>query len=68
MSFGLWRQKAKLLESVRVLVERRSVTDAALESGYASVSAYIAAFKQTFGYTPGTMAEAPLQNETRPTK
>jgi len=58
MPFGLWRQKAKLLESVRVLVERGSVTDAALESGYSSVSAYIAAFKQTFGYTPGTMAEA----------
>ncbi len=68
MPFGLWRQKAKLLESVRVLVERGSVTDAALESGYSSVSAYIAAFKQTFGCTPGTMAEAPLQNETPPTK
>jgi len=39
----------------RVLVEGGSVTDAALESGYSSVSAYIAAFKQTFGYTPGAM-------------
>jgi AraC-like DNA-binding protein/quercetin dioxygenase-like cupin family protein len=68
MPFGLWRQKARLLESVRVLVERGSVTDAALESGYSSVSAYIAAFKQTFGCTPGTMAEASLQNETPPTK
>jgi AraC-like DNA-binding protein/quercetin dioxygenase-like cupin family protein len=55
MRFGLWRQKARLLESVRVLVERASVTDAALESGYSSVSAYIAAFKQTFGCTPGAM-------------
>lgn len=52
MRFGLWRQKARLLESLRVLVERDSVTDAALESGYSSVSAYIAAFKQTFGCTP----------------
>jgi len=52
MPFGLWRQKARLLESVRVLVEGGSVTDAALESGYSSVSAYIAAFKQTFGCTP----------------
>ena len=55
MRFGLWRQKARLLESVRVLVESGSVTDAALESGYSSVSAYIAAFKQTFGCTPGAM-------------
>jgi AraC-like DNA-binding protein/quercetin dioxygenase-like cupin family protein len=55
MRFGMWRQKAKLLESVRVLVEGGSVTDASLESGYSSVSAYIAAFKQTFGCTPGVM-------------
>ena len=55
MTFGLWRQKARLLESVRVLAEGESVTGAALESGYASVSAYIAAFKQTFGCTPGAM-------------
>jgi AraC-like DNA-binding protein len=34
------------------------VTDAALESGYSSVSAYIAAFKQTFGCTPGEMKHA----------
>src|SRR5262249_51581855 len=57
MRFGLCRQKAKLLESVRVLAEGRSVTDAALESGYSSVSAYIAAFKQTFGCTPGAALE-----------
>ena len=55
MTFGLWRQKARLLESVRVLAEGESVTEAALESGYSSVSAYIAAFKQTFGCTPGSM-------------
>ena len=55
MRFGQWRQKARLLESVRVLVQTGSVTDAALDSGYSSVSAYIAAFKQTFGSTPGAM-------------
>ena len=55
MSFGLWRQKARLLESVRLLAQNGSVTEAALDSGYWSVSAYIAAFKQTFGCTPGAM-------------
>jgi AraC-like DNA-binding protein/mannose-6-phosphate isomerase-like protein (cupin superfamily) len=55
MRFGLWRQKAKLLESVRILVQTASVTNVALDSGYSSVSAYIAAFKQTFGCTPGAM-------------
>jgi AraC-like DNA-binding protein/quercetin dioxygenase-like cupin family protein len=55
MTFGMWRQKARLLESVRRLAQGGSVTEAALDSGYSSVSAYIAAFKQTFGCTPGTM-------------
>jgi AraC-like DNA-binding protein len=53
LSFGLWRQKVRLLDSIRLLAEGKSVTDAALDSGYASVSAFVAAFKQTFGCTPG---------------
>jgi AraC-like DNA-binding protein len=53
ISFGMWRQKARLLDSIRLLAEGKSVTDAALESGYSSVSAFIAAFKSTFEYTPG---------------
>jgi AraC-like DNA-binding protein len=65
MRLGLWRQKARLLESVRVLVGSGSVTDAALESGYSSVSAYIAAFKQTFGCTPGAMlADLPSRDHS----
>lgn len=55
MSFGMWRQKARLLDSVRLLEEGRSVTDTALDCGYASVSAFIAAFKMTFGHTPGRL-------------
>jgi len=55
MSFGMWRQKARLLDSIRLLAEDRSVTDAALDCGYSSVSAFIAAFKGTFGYTPGRL-------------
>jgi AraC-like DNA-binding protein len=53
MSFGMWRQKARLLDSIRLLAEDQSVTDTALDCGYSSVSAFIAAFKSTFGYTPG---------------
>ena len=55
MSFGMWRQKARLLDSIRLLAEGKSVTDAALDCGYSSVSAFIAAFKDTFGYTPGRL-------------
>ena len=59
MSFGMWRQKARLLDSIRLLAEGKSVTDAALDCGYSSVSAFIAAFKSTFGYTPGRGSIAP---------
>jgi AraC-like DNA-binding protein len=55
MSFGLWRQKVRMLDSVRLLSEGKSVTDAALDTGYASVSAFIATFKNTFGCTPGRL-------------
>jgi AraC-like DNA-binding protein len=55
MSFGMWRQKARLLDSIRRLAEGKSVTDTALDCGYSSVSAFIAAVKETFGYTPGRM-------------
>jgi AraC-like DNA-binding protein len=55
MSFGMWRQKARLLDSIRRLAEGQSVTDTALDCGYSSVSAFIAAFKGTFGYTPGRL-------------
>ncbi len=55
LSFGMWRQKVRMLDSVRLLAEGKSVTDAALDSGYVSVSAFIAAFKRTFGCTPGQL-------------
>ena len=55
LSFGLWRQKVRLLESIRALAEGKSVTDAALDAGYASVSAFIVAFKNTFGCTPSRL-------------
>jgi AraC-like DNA-binding protein len=55
LSFGMWRQKARMLDSIRLLAEGKSVTDTALDSGYDSLSAFIAAFKKTFGYTPGRM-------------
>ena len=55
ISFGMWRQKARMLDSIRLLAEGKSVTDAALDTGYNSVSAFIAAFKNTFGCTPGRL-------------
>jgi AraC-like DNA-binding protein len=55
ISFGLWQQKARMLTAVRLLAEGHSVTGAGMDAGYTSVSAFIAAFKRTFGCTPGKL-------------
>jgi AraC-like DNA-binding protein len=56
MRVGDWRRRARLLHAVRRLAEGESVTNAADESGYASVSAFVAVFRKTFGTTPGRYA------------
>ena len=53
LGFGKWRQQLRLGHSLRLLAADRSVTSVALDSGYDSVSAFIAAFRMTFGQTPG---------------
>lgn len=53
LSFGRWRQQARLQHAMRVLSDGRSVTQAAMDCGYGSVSAFITAFRGTFGVTPG---------------
>lgn len=52
MTVGEWRRRLRLLHGVRLLTGGESVTNAALDAGYASTSAFIAAFKRTFGVTP----------------
>jgi methylphosphotriester-DNA--protein-cysteine methyltransferase len=47
--------RARLLDFIRLLSEGKSVTNTALDCGYSSVSAFIAAIKGTFGYTPGRL-------------
>ncbi|MGD8831637.1 MAG: helix-turn-helix transcriptional regulator [Pseudomonadales bacterium] len=47
-----WRRRARMQHSVVALSEGASVTEAALAAGYRSASAFISAFKQTFGVTP----------------
>jgi AraC-like DNA-binding protein len=56
LSFGLWRQKARKLNSIRLLAEGKSVAQAGFDAGYESVSAFIVAFKQAFGSTPSRRA------------
>ena len=56
MRIGDWRRRVRLLHAVRRLAEGESVGNVASESGYASVSAFVAVFRKTFGTTPGQYA------------
>ena len=53
LSFGRWRQQARLQRAVCRLAEGKDVTSIAFECGYESVSAFVAMFKQSLGTTPG---------------
>lgn len=52
MTLGKWRQQLRLMQAMRLLGEGAKVTHAALESGYSTPSAFIAAFKKSLGTTP----------------
>lgn len=53
LTFRQWRQRLRLFQSLEGLRQGESVTRVALDSGYDSVSAFVAAFHQLFGNTPG---------------
>lgn len=53
LSFRLWRQRLRLFKSLPMLERGDRVTDVALACGYDSMSAFIAAFRQQMGVTPG---------------
>jgi AraC-like DNA-binding protein len=49
---GEWRRRMRLFHALRLLEGGASVTDAALEVGYATTSAFSAAFTREFGRSP----------------
>ena len=53
MSLGRWRRRGAMLASVERLAAGASVKQAAGAAGYATPSAFVAAFKAEFGETPG---------------
>jgi AraC-like DNA-binding protein len=55
LPFAQWRQRVRLLEGAAALGAGSSVTEAALEAGYAGTSAFIAAFRKHFGVTPSRL-------------
>lgn len=54
LSFGRWRQQARLLEALSRLAQGQSVTTIALDLGYDSPSAFTSMFRRALGRTPST--------------
>jgi len=52
MTFGQWRQQARLQRALERLAHGEKVIDVALSLGYASPSAFTAMFKKRFGQLP----------------
>jgi AraC-like DNA-binding protein len=48
-----WLQRARLRAATLALAFGASITEAGLASGYASLSAFIAAYRSVAGVTPG---------------
>lgn len=59
LTFGRWRQQARLVEAVRRLALGQSASTVALELGYRSQSAFIAMFRRALGTTPTRYFDPP---------
>jgi AraC-like DNA-binding protein len=53
LTFAQWRARLRHLHAARLLGEGRTVAQTALDCGYQSTSAFVAAFRGLAGVTPG---------------
>jgi len=53
MTFGQWRQQARLLEALGRLAMKHPIANIAQDLGYASQSAFSVMFRKALGITPG---------------
>lgn len=59
LRFTQWRRRLRLLNALQLLNDGASVTVAGVESGYASTSAFVAAFRAEMGFTPAKCRAPP---------
>lgn len=65
LTFSQWRQQSKIVTSLTLIQEGMAIAEVAERSGYSNVSAYIEAFRQRFGETPGKFQAKALAHERR---
>ncbi|ACS85039.1 helix-turn-helix domain-containing protein [Musicola paradisiaca] len=66
VSFSEWKKRLRLLESIIMLKDNRSVTQVALDLGYSSTASFTFAFRQMFGVPPTRYQSAAHQSATSP--
>src|ERR1700759_78238 len=59
MTFGQWRQQARLLRALELLASGAKVIDVALSLGYESPGAFATMFRKQFGQTPSQFFPEP---------
>lgn len=57
LTFSAWRQRARLMRALELLATGQPVGSVALDLGYATASAFIAAFRQSLGSTPSAFQQ-----------
>jgi AraC-like DNA-binding protein len=65
LSLGQWRRQARFMEALRQLGAGASVKRAAIEAGYRTPSAFVAAFSSSFKTTPGRYFRQGRQSDVR---
>ena len=53
MTLGRWRQQLRLMHAMQLLAQGSPITNAALDAGYSTPSAFIYMFRRALGTTPG---------------
>lgn len=64
MSFTAWRQRARFVNALEALSRGRPVSEIARDNGYASASAFTAAFRRRFGHAPRVLAGGRQSDQT----
>jgi AraC-like DNA-binding protein len=59
LSLGAWHRRCRLMDALAQLADGQSVSATALAVGYATSSAFVAAFKRETGSTPARFFRAP---------